>query len=408
METAVGKRAFLCIGGYEPIGVEWWHQRFQRELKRFETTWNVQAAITPPVLSEDGAIASWRIEASGADWQVGTEYRLLRWEDFVTADFARPDFERVPKGIGTLLDFIVSGAAFRYFRTSVRYGFFFLYPLVILAAVAAAAFYAPRLLPLFGVSVAGGIAAAISIVVFLGLLYLAGRKLLLNYMFDDWIFARQFIRRARPGLDGRLDRFAREIVACSRDTSFDEVVISAHSLGGALIIDALDRALKFDPQFGQHGPKVWLMATGSSLLKVALHPKAKWLREASARVAGAAGLRWIEYQAVVDVISFYDVNPLEEMGFGKRSNPEVQKVRMRKMLAPATYRRFKGNFFRLHRQWSMGNELRYFYDYYQIISGPVPLARRVEARERLLDAFSADGGYNAGPLPAPMKKAAQP
>lgn len=397
MQTGVvRKRCFLCIGGYEPIGVDWWHQRFQRELKRFEATWNAQSTITPPVLDAEGAVAGWSIGTKGANWEVTSEYRLLRWDDFVTADFARSNFERWPKGIAALLDFVFSGAAFRYFAASARYFFFFLYPFVILGGIVAAAIFAPRLFALIGLPVSGLVAWLLSIAVGLGLLYLFGRVLLLNYMFDDWIFARQFIRRERAGLDARLDRFAREIVACARDASFDEVIVSAHSLGGALIMDVLDRALKLDPELGKRGPKLWLMATGSSLLKEALHPKAAWLREAAGRVANAEGMNWIEYQAVVDVISFYDVNPVEAMGLPEGRNPIVQKVRMRQMLAPATYKRFKGNFFRLHRQWGMGNELRYLYDYFQIICGPAPLERRVQEREKLLDAFARDGGYNAG------------
>ncbi len=395
MQTGVvKKRGFLCIGGYEPIGVDWWHQRFQRELKRFEATWNAESTVSPPALDAEGAVAGWSIGTKGANWQNESEYRLLRWDDFVTADFARSNFERWPKGIAALLDFVFSGAAFRYFAVSVRYGFFFLYPFVILAGILASAIFAPKLLALIGLPISGLAAWLVSIAVGLGLLYLLGRVLLLNYMFDDWIFAGQFVHRKRAELDARLDRFAREIVACARDTSFDEVIVSAHSLGGALIMDVLDRALKLDPELGQRGPKFWLMATGSSLLKEALHPKAAWLREAVNRVATAKGINWIEYQALVDVISFYKVNPVVVMGLPEGRNPIVQKVRMRQMLAPATYKRFKGNFFRLHRQWGMGNELRYFYDYFQIICGPAPLERRVVEREKLLDAFAKDGGYN--------------
>jgi len=400
----VRKRGFLCIGGYEPIDAEWWYRRFERELKRFEATWNAQATMSPPVISEDSALAGWKIDTKGENWRTETEYRLLRWDDFVTADFARSDLDRVPKGIAALLDFVFSGAAIRYFIVSVRYGFFFLYPFVIFAGIVAAAIFAPKLLALLGLPIPGLVAFVLSIAVFVGLMYVLGRVLLLNYMFDDWIFAAQFVHRSRPGLDERLDRFAREIVTCAKDTSCDEVIVSAHSLGGALIMDVLDRALKLDPQLGQHGPKLWLMATGSSLLKVALHPKAKWLREAVARVADAKGIDWIEYQAIVDVISFYKVNPVVAMGLSERRNPIVQKVKIRDMLAPETYKRFWGNFFRLHRQWSMGNERRYFYDYYQVICGPAPLARRV-ANNKLADCFASDGSYDAEAAARPQKRA---
>ncbi len=396
MQTGVVKRrGFLCIGGYEPIDAEWWYRRFGRELKRFEATWNVQSVMSPPIISEDGSLAVWKIDTKGADWHVETEYRLLRWDDFVKADFARSGVERVPKGIGALFDFVFSGAALRYFRTSVRYGLFFLYPFVILGGIAAFSVFLPRFFSLAGLPVPALAAFFLSVVCFFGLLYAAGRVLLLDYMFDDWIFADEFVHRTRAGLDERLDRFAREIVACARDTSRDEVIVSAHSLGAALIMDVMDRALKLDPELGKRGPVLWLMSTGSSLLKVALHPKADWLRAATDRVANAPGVNWMEYQAIVDVISFYKTDPVAEMGLKARGKPIVQQVRMRKMLKPETYKRFWGNFFRLHRQWSMGNELRYFYDYYQIICGPAPLSLRVSARDKLVDAFSENGGYNA-------------
>jgi hypothetical protein len=408
METGiVRKRAFLCIGGYEPINTEWWHQRFVRELKRYEATWNVVATVSPPEVTGEGKLAHWGIDAKGANWRVETDYRLLRWDDFVTADFARPEIERAPRGIAALLSFIFTGTAFKYFRTSPRYGFFFLYPVLLLASMIAFAFYVPHWLGLAGLPIPLLLGVVLSIAIFIGLLYIPGRFLLLNYMFDDWIFAREFVYRTRAGLDERLDLFAREIVTAARDPNFDEVIVSAHSLGGALIMDVLDRALKLDPELGKRGPILWLMSTGSSLLKVALHPKAQWLRDAAKRVADAPGLTWVEYQAIVDVISFYQVNPIVEMGFPEGASPIVQRVKMRHMLLPATYKRFWGNFFRLHRQWGMGNELRYLYDYFQACCGPAPLGRRVALRERLLDAFAPDGGYNADALPERPKKAAK-
>ena len=35
---------------------------------------------------------------------------------------------------------------------------------------------------------------------------------MLPYMFDDWIFAQELVHRTRPGLDARLEAFAKEVV----------------------------------------------------------------------------------------------------------------------------------------------------------------------------------------------------
>ena len=94
----VKKRCVFFLGGYEPIPPERQHERFIRELARFERTWNVTASVSDMSLSDDGAIALWRIETRGPNWTVETEYRSLLWDDMVVADFGRSDWVRVPRG----------------------------------------------------------------------------------------------------------------------------------------------------------------------------------------------------------------------------------------------------------------------------------------------------------------------
>jgi hypothetical protein len=53
--------------------------------------------------------------------------------------------------------------------------------------------------------------------------------------------------------------------------------------------------------------------------------------------------------------------------------PIVKIIRIRMMVEEHTYRRFRLNFLRIHRQAVMGNERRYFYDYYMLCCGPLPL-----------------------------------
>jgi hypothetical protein len=62
------------------------------------------------------------------------------------------------------------------------------------------------------------------------------------------------------------------------------------------------------------------------------------------------------------------------------------------MVEDHTYRRFHLNFLRIHRQAVMGNERRYFYDYYMLCCGPLRLRDWVENPDRAVAAFAADGG----------------
>ena len=118
----------------------------------------------------------------------------------------------------------------------------------------------------------------------------------------------------------------RELVRLVRDTDADEIVVHGHSLGAPLSLFVIDRALQLDPQLGARGKPLHLVSTGSSLLKVALHPAAGWLREAVGRVANAPAIYWVEYQALVDVINVYKVDPVVALGLPATGKPIVKII----------------------------------------------------------------------------------
>lgn len=384
----VRKRCVFFLGGYEPIPPERQRERFVRELARFQQTWQVSSTVSELNLSEGGAVASWRVETKGPNWAVETEYRSLLWGDLVASDFERSDWERIPCAIRAFADFIWSGTAFRYFAVNWRYGLFFLYPILILAGFAALGLWLAWLATGWGLPVL--LVPLVALAIFALLTIWPGRFLMLPYMLDDWLFAYELVNRSRPGLDERLDLFAKDVTARLRAGEVDEIVFSGHSLGCALKVDVLDRALRLVPEYGAGGERLSVLSTGSSLLKIALHPGAQWLKDAVARVSGNTTLFWVEYQTMVDVISFYKVNPLHALRLPDTGRPTIRRVHVRDMLEPATYRRFKGNFFRLHRQLVMGNDKRYVYDYFMVCCGPFRLQTRADQPERVT-AFSADG-----------------
>jgi hypothetical protein len=398
--ATVAKRCVFFLGGYEPISPERQHERFCREIERFQRTWNVATSVSAMALSKDAAVASWQIETRAPNWRVETEYRSLRWDDIVAADFARSDVVRLPRAFFAFADFIFSGTALRYFSVNWRYGLFFLYPVVILAAFAAAAIYGALALVNWGLPMPALLGPAAAILIFAVLIVWPGRAMLLPYMLDDWLFAYELVHKTRPELEQRLDAFASDLAARLRDRSFDEIIVSAHSLGNALKLEVVDRALRLVPEFGRAGETLSLLSTGSSLLKIALHPAANWLKAAVERVSRHPGIFWIEYHALVDLISFYNVNPVTALKLPATGKPLMRKLRVRHMLDDETYRRFRGNFFRLHRQLVMGNDRRYFYDYFMICCGPFRLQTRVEDAELVMTAFAADGSLQPQPLQA--------
>ncbi len=389
----VRRRCFVQLLGYEPVGLDHGHRRFVREMARFRKTWNAESKVSSPQVI-DRFIASWTIETCGPNWRVTTDFYEFRWHDMVAADMTVSAWRRIPLGVAALLEFIVTGTVFRYFAVAWRYGLFALYPLIVLGGMLGLSILLP-----FALMRAANFAyfalwgPALAVAVF-GLLWrILGPALQLRHALDDWCFARGMVHRARPQLDERLDLFARALVRLVRETDADEIVVHGHSLGVPLALAVIDRALQFDPQLGRRGKPIHLVSSGSSLLKIALHPQAAWLRDAVKRVTHDPAVFWMEFQALVDIISTYKVDPVAALGLPPTGKPIIKIVYIRQMLEEATYRRFRLNFLRIHRQFVMGNERRYSYDYYMLCCGPLTIADRAADPDRAVAAFAADGAF---------------
>jgi hypothetical protein len=132
--TTVAKRLVFHIGGYDPItppaGAQ---RRFVREMGRFQLTWSVKAFIDRLQSSADQT--KWNVTTTGPNWQVETEYHLVRWDDVIETFKRRTIWSRIPLGILAFLDFVVAGALGGYLRTNWHYAGFFLYPFVAFGAL---------------------------------------------------------------------------------------------------------------------------------------------------------------------------------------------------------------------------------------------------------------------------------
>ncbi|HWV53218.1 hypothetical protein [Pseudorhodoplanes sp.] len=398
-DTTVKKRCVYFLGGYEPIPPERQRERYIRELSRSGRVWSAKAEVGPLELAPERMVGTWQIAASGPNWSTGAAYKSLLWHDIVLSDFARPGWQRLFRAVVAFGDLILTGTAFRYFRVNWRYGLFFAYPVFLLLAFVALSIYVASFLPALGAPLPILTVPIAAILVFTLLMVWPGRFLMLDYMMDDWIFGHELIHRARPEFDRRLEGFAQELAETLRQGDQDEVVFAAHSLGCALKVAVVDRALQLVPDFGKNGERLNLLSTGSSILKIAFHPKGGWLRDAIRRVSANPAIFWIDYQTMADPISFYNVDMLKVLKLPDTGRPFIRRVHIRDMLEASTYRRFKANFFRLHRQLVMGNEKRYFYDYYMICCGPLRFETRVLKPETVVPRFAPDGSL-IDPVPA--------
>ncbi len=350
--------------------------------------------------ASDRPMASWSVHLSGPDFAVDTEVRLLRWDDIVAEDMEMPLWQRLPRYLAAAADIILTGTFFRYIFAYWRYGLFAAYPMVLLLAFALAGWLVSLVPGIFGLSLPGLVRLGLAAAVFAGLAALAGPRLHLTYMLADWIFARDMMRQRRPSLALRAEAFARDIAAGLAEPGIDEVVIVAHSLGAAWMLDGVSRALAADPSLPRaDGPSLGLLGAGSSTLKIALHPAAGWLREAVRRVGDCPRLTWAEYDSHVDFICFYKNDTPAVLGLSVANPPLRRSIRLSRMLSPETWQRFRGNLLRIHRQYVMGNEQRYLYDMHMVACGPFRFADIVRRGADLPGALGADGSLAGATTP---------
>jgi pimeloyl-ACP methyl ester carboxylesterase len=390
----IGRRHVFHIGGYDPIVPEEQLVRFRRSLSRFKQTWNV-VSETSAVVGSSKVSSSWELEASGPNWKTEVTFEMLRWDDLVLLDSQRGMLSRLYHSSLTLFDFALTGTLFRFVGANWKYAGFFIFPYFSLALFwlgAAGLAYAVTLLSGLTGAWAAVFGIFVAVVIFIGLMRWFGPRRI-NHALDDAIFSRQFLHGQRPEMEKRIDDFACRILERVREADVDEILVVGHSLGAAMAIAAIAQSLRQDPQFAKHGPPLCILTVGATIPKFSLHPKGDRFRHAARTVADEMSIRWAEYQARDDVISFYRFDPVTLKRVGREEldgRPSIRRVQIHSMMDPASFRRHRFNFMRLHYQFLMGNAQRSVYDYCLITCGPLEFDK-ITAPSGGVDRFQADG-----------------
>jgi hypothetical protein len=399
------KRRIVHIAGFEPIPPDTIAHRLSSGLKRFAPLWGAKVTRSEPELAPDGRAMSFDVAAVGPNWTTHSRYTVLRWDELMAPYVERPWLGRVLAGYRALFEFALTGTIGRYFRANLRYGLFVIYPFLVLGGcallavlIALAAIYAGAPVPLLT-------APLVAVAVFALAMRYIGSLFYLDFALADWAFAADLARRDIAGLDGILDRFVAEVLAAAEDQDADEVLLSSISLGAVMMVETLARLLAVRPAIFRRIRKLALLTVGSSILKIGLHPAAEELRAKVGKVGSERPLLWVEYQAKVDFINFYRSDPVADLGNPPTGKPFVIAVRIREMMSEAEYRRARRNSLLLHRQFVMPNGQRYFYDFYQICFGPMPLKLRMSLGNGVVGAFAEDGSYRASAEPVQQRPA---
>lgn len=360
----IKRRLVLFFPGFEPLGAEKHRQRFERAALKSAPLYDAEISCGPLVETEDG-LPEFKVFAKGKTWETTTDFVIFDWSGILEEFEARSIFMRYFLGLKALLTFALNGTLAAYLKTSWRYGFFFFYPLILIAAACLTGWLVGSYISYYTNILVGFLTA---LIVTGTLLWLGAQKAHLLLMMDDWAFAASISTGLR--IDGASIpyRFRIAFERLTTGSRHDEILVFAHSLGAVFAVDALGAALTKIPDL-----KINFMTAGSSLMKIALNPDAKSLRE-SVKTIVKSSTKWGDWQALTDVISFYGSNPAMSLGIAVGTVPSTIYVRFRHMLSALTYGKQKRNLFRTHRQFVLAAETRYPYSFHLIAAGPVAFA----------------------------------
>lgn len=408
MSAGVGpirRRRTIYVEGYDPIGAKGYFALFRRTHERFKDLWPLSIALTPLELDSDD-LAHWSIEISGDDWQCGTRYDFVRLERFIRADMAKPTLSVAWNGLRWFFGDIFSGAQYRIFRASWRFGLhLFCFQFLLLSWVAIAA--------LVGLAADRAVSGylgwptlpALIVSVFAGLLALhvlrpIAQRLRIIQINSCWATVRKFARGHPTWLDEAVEAGARHVVNAAQADDVDELLIVGHSAGGITSTAIMARALELNPDLGRCGPPVVLLTLGSVMPAAALHPAALRMRGIVERLACTPNITWIDCQSRKDVMCFANFDPVDGIKLdvgARRRNPLLWRIAFKDMIAPGEYNRFRRNLFRMHYQYLMAGDRPAPYDYILLVAGPAALAAWPERGRELMAVLSRTGTSDGTP-----------
>lgn len=361
-KQTISSRLVLNFPGFEKTTLTHQLGRLQHAAQKSGQVWGFERKPKEPEIDGDeiraiiesltkGAIA-------GKDFKTRTRLVQFSWSDIVQ----KYENEIFPIGFGLGLPryfaFFFDGTVWRYFKTSSRYFGFTLFPILLMALFAIAAWLVIyKGLPLTGLVLTGFWAFLAAALLWLALCKFPGDLAYLNLTIADWGFARDMLFRNKRDIEARFADFAGICTTEIKASKADEILIVGHSFGSIWAVVALGMALKQNPELFK-GKKIAFLALGSSLLKLALSPKAGFIREHLGRILSEKNLFWHEIQTKDDWIAFYKSDPFAPLGI--KASPErykVDRIRFKTGMENRRYKKMRKSFYTTHRQYIL------YYDY---------------------------------------------
>jgi hypothetical protein len=367
----IKKRSAVHFPGFEPLDAEAHRKRYMRSAVQTAQAYGFSLSVGP--LQSDAAQPHFDIEASGAEWRTETRMMILDHIALIQSLLTPPLLSRLLSGYRAAFQVLANGAFLRYARQAWRFALFFAFPFLFVGLGLAAAVALARLplhagLPAWHLIWSAPLALAAFFKVFLPY----AERFHTQLLFADWQLAVALAKMDDPDCLARLEQAADALTAAI-ETECDERLVTAHSMGGALALHALGIVLERDPH-AFDGRPVTLVTLGGQGLQVSMMRSATVLRRRIGLVLDCPHITWIDIQCVSDAANFYVDGVAALSGHPGKREPAIQRIRMKRMLTPAHYKRIKRDLLRMHRQFVLGSDVVSRFDFQVMTAGPHPAA----------------------------------
>lgn len=364
----IHSRIVLHFPGFEPLNAEAHRQRYERSAAQAARIWQARFAVG--ALSVDETGAHFAVDAEVAGWATHSDIHVFDHNDLIIAMRSEPVWQQITRGFKAGFDVVRQGGAFGYFRHAWRFGLFFLFPFLFLAAGVALGVNIAAIPSTFDLSfwwffltVPAG-----ALVFRYGVLRLSDRYHVLHLL-ADWRLA-VAVAENRSEVASFIETAADQAIAALKQPS-DEILVTSHSMGANFALSVVGRLLEKAPEVLE-GRRIVFVTLGGAALQCSLLSSATVLRRRIGSVALSQAIDWFDIQCLTDPIHLYKCHTVALSGHKDAPQPKLVFVRFKHAMSPERYEKNRRDFLRMHRQYVLGPDQPSGFDFTLMTAGPLP------------------------------------
>jgi hypothetical protein len=400
------RRLLIFLHGYEPRGGALYYKLYRDQAAKHaeQSSRLIQVSARKSV---DPRLTTCEIRTEGPDGAAETLAEFHNWDDLARAHWARGDFGGILETLRFSWLFLRMGHFLRLLRVNRRAGLVAMWPVLTILV--------PVVLGLLGVALQCLLLAALGWPWWIGLLALLpvslgiwkGINAFDRFSQVFWVgrtlaFYGDEGRGRLADYDSWKNHLAAQLVHRAQEGAFDEILVVGHSVGAALAVSVIGRALALDPRLTSHGAHISLLTLGQAMPVLGLLAEADDFRAELRACALADRLEWVDVTARVDLACFHQVDPVAACGIerppGVPKRPRHVSGRFHKLFSGESYARMKKTAL-VHQLYLLATEIPGSYDFFEITAGALALSERFHQQPRQPAAFEDRESAKSGAPP---------